>query len=72
VEGPAVHIRSIEPEWKRNPPFVIPTEAERSAVLLIHKPMLTESASPPFVIPTEAYPDFLPRSTGQVRVCAFL
>jgi hypothetical protein len=24
------------------------------------------------VIPTGAYPDFLPRSTGQSRVCAFL
>jgi hypothetical protein len=25
-----------------------------------------------FVISTEAYPDFLPRCTGQGRVCAFL
>jgi hypothetical protein len=24
-----------------------------------------------FVIPTEANPDFLPRSTGRGRVCAF-
>src|SRR5258708_8691749 len=27
---------------------------------------------PPLVIPTDANPDFLPRSTGQSRVCAFL
>jgi hypothetical protein len=30
------------------------------------------SATLPFVIPTGAYPDFLPRCTGQGRVCAFL
>jgi hypothetical protein len=34
--------------------------------------MSTGSTTLPFVIPTEAYPDFLPRCTGQVRVCAFL
>jgi hypothetical protein len=32
----------------------------------------TENDTLPFVIPTEAYPDFLPRSTGQSRVCVFL
>jgi hypothetical protein len=31
-----------------------------------------ESTNLPFVIPTEAYPDFLPPSAGQGRVCAFL
>jgi hypothetical protein len=33
--------------------------------------MFHESAALPFVISTEAYPDFLPRSAGQGRVCAF-
>jgi hypothetical protein len=30
------------------------------------------TATLPFVISTEANPDFLPRGTGQDRVCAFL
>jgi hypothetical protein len=50
---------------------------ERSAVEgpAVHHPQVSNlngSAIVPFVIPTEAYPDFLPRRTGQDRVCAFL
>ncbi|MEA2541981.1 MAG: hypothetical protein QOH35_3347 [Acidobacteriaceae bacterium] len=33
---------------------------------------LPGSAALPFVISTGAHPDFLPRSPGQDRVCAFL
>jgi hypothetical protein len=46
-------------------------EAEGSAVSLAHYQMLMQALLFPLVIPTEAYPDFLPRSTRQGRVCAF-
>jgi hypothetical protein len=42
--------------------FVIPSEAEGSAVRGPFVEMFFD----------RAYPDFLPRSTGQSRVCAFL
>jgi hypothetical protein len=46
-----------------------PSEAEGSAV----RPLATHaSGSSKIVISTGAHPDFLPRSTGQGRVCAFL
>jgi hypothetical protein len=38
---------------------------------LLSKAALHESAALPFVISTEAYPDFLPRRTRSVHVCAF-
>jgi hypothetical protein len=46
--------------------FVIPTAVEGPAVSLILYD-LNGSTTLPFVIPIEAYPDFLPRSTGQGR-----
>jgi hypothetical protein len=39
---------------------------------LCPRPLSHGSAALTFVISTEAYPDFLPSSTGQGRVCAFL
>ena len=47
-----------------------PTQGDEKRLLL--KAALHESPALPFVISTEAYPDFLPRCTGQDRVCAFL
>ncbi len=35
------------------------------------RPLSHGSATLPFVISTEAYPDFLPRSTRNDRVCGF-
>jgi hypothetical protein len=53
---------------------VIPTEAQRSEGTCCFLPSthqtLNGSAAVSFVIPTGAYPDFLPRSTGQGHVCA--
>jgi hypothetical protein len=51
-------------------PFVIPSEAEGSAVSPSPIAHINGSATLNFVIPTGAYPDFLPRSTRQSRVCA--
>jgi hypothetical protein len=50
--------------------LVIPSEAEGSAVLRI-SPGNAKLYSNRIVISTGAYPDFLPRCTGNDRVCAF-
>jgi hypothetical protein len=44
-----------------------PTQADEKLLLLV-----LLSVPNRIVIPTGAYPDFLSRSTGQDRVCAFL
>jgi hypothetical protein len=47
-----------------------PTQGDEKR--LLSEAALQGSAALPFVISTEAYPDFLPRFTGQGHVCAFL
>jgi hypothetical protein len=44
-----------------------PTQGDEKLLILV-----LLSVPNRIVIPTEAHPDFLPRSTGQSRVCAFL
>jgi hypothetical protein len=47
-----------------------PTQGDEKR--LLPRPLSHGSVALTFVISTEAYPDFLPRGTGQDRVCAFL
>jgi hypothetical protein len=57
--------------WNIALSFVIPSEAEGSAVPRT-SPGNGNSVLNRIVISTGAYPDFLPRITGHCRVCAFL
>jgi hypothetical protein len=56
-------ITAITPNGSATLPFVIPSEAEGSAV--------QSFVCNEFVIPTGAYPDFLPRGARRSSVCAF-
>ena len=47
-----------------------PTQVMKNA--FCPRPLSDGSVALTFVISTEANPDFLPRGTGQDRVCAFL
>jgi hypothetical protein len=47
-----------------------PTQGDEKR--LLWRPLSHGSVALAFVISTEANPDFLPRGTGQDRVCAFL
>jgi hypothetical protein len=54
-----------EESWACGPPKVMKNA-------FCPRPLSHGSVALTFVISTEAYPDFLPRGTGQDRVCAFL
>jgi hypothetical protein len=51
--------------------FVIPSEAEGSAVRRTFRGNAEFCPQTKIVISTEAYPDFLPRSTGRDHRCGF-
>jgi hypothetical protein len=54
-----------EESWACGPPKVMKNA-------FCPRPLSHGSVALTFVISTEANPDFLPRGTGQDRVCAFL
>jgi hypothetical protein len=64
VEGPAVRSTSIQIDRKSR--LFIRSEAEGSLAFTTKV-----RGKNKFVIPTGAYPDFLPHSTGNGRVCVF-
>jgi hypothetical protein len=65
-------------EKRKEKPQISPLRyapVEMTSLWVGHGPIPMENRLPlrnKFVISTGAYPDFLPRSTGQGHVCAFL